>query len=131
MRLAMEKLERGVLTQVNSERKSRHIPSLAWDNKLHKIAKKHSQEMARQGKLFHSSVNECYAENCWGGGPGSLHHNALRDIVKSWMRSSKHKTWLFCPHLKHIGVGIATSGKGVYASWTFWRGETRSGDWWY
>jgi len=104
---------------------------LVWDDELHEIAREHSEEMARRGELFHSSMYEPYAENCWGGGPGSLYYNTPSDIVSSWMGSPKHRTWLLCPHLKHIGVGIAVSDKGMYASWTFWRNETSYNDWWY
>lgn len=127
----IEALDREVLTLVNQERSSRGIAPLIWDDELHKIAREHSEEMARRGELFHSSMYEPYAENCWGGGPGSLYYNTANDIVSSWMGSPPHRTWLLCPHLRHIGVGIAVSDKGMYASWTFWRSETDYSDWWY
>ena len=127
----IEALELEVLALVNCERSSRGITSLVWDDKLHEIAREHSEEMAERGELFHSSMDEPYAENCWGGGPGSFYYNTATDIVNGWMGSSKHRTWLLCPHLRHIGVGIATSDKGMYASWTFWRSETSYSDWWY
>lgn len=124
-------LEHEVLVLVNSERSSRDIAPLLWDDKLHGIAREHSEEMARRGELFHSSVDEPYAENCWGGGAGSLYHNTASDIVSGWMGSPKHRTWLLCPHIKHIGAGIAVSDEGMYASWTFWKSETSYSDWWY
>jgi len=127
----IEALEREVLALVNSERSSRGIGSLVWDEDLHEIAREHSEEMARRGELFHSSMYEPYAENCWGGGPGSLYYHNASDIVSSWMGSPPHRTWLLCPHLRHIGVGIAVSDNGMYASWTFWRSETDDSDWWY
>jgi S1-C subfamily serine protease len=127
----IEILEHEVLALVNSERSSRGTAPLTWDEDLHAIAREHSEEMARRGELFHSSVYEPYAENCWGGGPGSLYYNSASDIVSGWMGSAPHRTWLLCPHLRHIGVGIAVSDKGMYASWTFWRGETADSDWWY
>ena len=127
----IEALEREVLALVNSERSSRDTAPLVWDENLHEIAREHSEEMARRGELFHSSMYESYAENCWGGGPGSLYYNTASDIVSSWMGSPPHRTWLLCPHLRHIGVGIAVSDNGMYASWTFWRSETSDSDWWY
>lgn len=127
----IEALEHEVLALVNSERLSRESVLLVWDEDLHEIAREHSEEMARRGELFHSSMYEPYAENCWGGGPGSLYYNTASDIVSSWMGSPPHRTWLLCPHLKHIGVGIAISNNGMYASWTFWRSETSYSDWWY
>ena len=127
----VEGLEREVVALVNGERAKRKAPALAWDDTLYGIAREHSEEMARQGRLFHSSMYEPYAENCWGGGPGSFHYFRASDIMASWMGSDKHRTWLLCPHLKHVGVGIAVSDEGVYASWTFWREETTYSDWWY
>lgn len=127
----IETLEHEVLALVNSERSSRGTAPLTWDEGLHAIAREHSEEMARRGELFHSSVYEPYAENCWAGGAGSLYYNTASDIVSSWMGSPPHRTWLLCPHLRHIGVGIAVSDNGMYASWTFWRSETSDSDWWY
>ena len=127
----IEALEHEVLALVNSERLSRDVTPLAWDEDLHEIATEHSEEMARLGELFHSSVYEPYAENCWGGGAGSLYCFTASDIVDSWMGSPPHRTWLLCPHLRDIGVGIAVSDNGMYASWTFWRSQTRDSDWWY
>lgn len=123
----IEMVEQEVLTLVNSERALRKIAPLAWDDELHKIAREHAEEMARRGELFHSSIDQPYAENCWGGSS----YWGASSIVNSWMESDKHRTWLLCPNLKHIGVGIADSDNGMYASWTFWRSETTYSDWWY
>jgi len=127
----IEALEREVVTLANLERSSRKIAPLIWDDELGRIAREHSQEMAKRGELFHSSMYEPYAENCWGGSPGSFYYFGASDIVNTWMESPKHRTWLLCPHLKHIGVGVAVSDGAMYASWTFWRSETSYSDWWY
>jgi S1-C subfamily serine protease len=127
----IEALEQEVVAFANLERSAREIAPLIWDDELGRIAREHSQEMAERGELFHSSVDKPYAENCWGGSPGSFHYFGASDIVNTWMESPKHRTWLLCPHLKHIGVGIAVSDGAMYASWTFWRSETSYSDWWY
>jgi S1-C subfamily serine protease len=127
----IERMEREVLQLVNLERNSRNISALTWDTELHGIAEEHSKEMARQSSLFHSPIDKPYAENCWGGSAGSAYYLDASDIVSGWMGSDKHRTWLLCPHLRHIGVGIAVSGSEMYASWTFWRDETTNDDWWY
>lgn len=127
----IERMKHEVLALVNEERLSRGTSSLVWDDTLSGIADEHSQEMAEQGRLFHSPISAPYAENCWGGSSGSVYYFDAGDIVNSWMSSDKHRTWLLCPHLKHVGVGIAVSDGGIYASWTFWRNETTYEDWWY
>jgi len=125
----IEELEHSVVDQVNAIRTQRGSSPLIWDNELYIYSKQHSEDMANQRRLFHTSMYEPYAENAWGG-EGSTSWTA-NTIVESWMSSQKHRTWLLCPHLKHIAVGIATSDNGMYASWTFWRGETWDADWWY
>lgn len=127
----IETMEGEVLALVNEERMGRGTPRLIWDDELGEIAEEHSLEMAEQGKLFHSSVSQPYAENCWGGSTGSAYYIDSGDIVESWLSSDKHRTWLLCPHLEHVGVGIVVSGGEMYASWTFWRNETIYEDWWY
>lgn len=125
----VELMERQVVDLVNDIRVSRGSNSLVWDSELYTYSKQHSEDMANQKRLFHTSMYEPYAENAWGG-EGSTSWTAT-DIVDSWMSSQKHRTWLLCPHLKHIAVGIAISNSGMYASWTFWRSETQYADWWY
>jgi len=125
----VEAIEHEVMTLVNVERAARGTGLLVWDTELHRIARDHSAAMAARGELFHSSMYMPYCENCWGG-TGAGYFGA-GDIVQSWMESDKHRTWLLCPNLKHIGVGIVQDGSDMYASWTFWRSETCLEDWWY
>jgi len=127
----IERMKHEVLALVNEERLSRGTSSLVWDDTLSGIADEHSREMAEQGRLFHSPISAPYAENCWGGTGGSAYYCDAKDIVSCWMESDKHRTWLLCPHLTHIGVGIAVRDGEMYASWTFWRSETTFDDWWY
>ena len=125
----IEELEHNVVALVNVIRNERGSAPLIRDSELYTYSKQHSEDMASQKRLFHTSMYEPYAENAWGG-EGSTSWTAS-DIVESWMSSDFHRTWLLCPHLQHIAVGIAISDTGMYASWTFWRSETSYSDWWY
>lgn len=125
----IEELEHNVVALVNVIRNERGSAPLIRDSELYTYSKQHSEDMASQKRLFHTSMYEPYAENAWGG-EGSTSWTAS-DIVGSWMSSDFHRTWLLCPHLQHIAVGIAISDTGMYASWTFWRSETSYSDWWY
>jgi uncharacterized protein YkwD len=128
-RKSIEELEHSVVDQVNAIRTQRGSSPLIWDNELYIYSKQHSEDMASQKRLFHTPVGAPYAENAWGG-EGSTSWTAS-DIVESWMSSDFHRTWLLCPHLQHIAVGIAISDTGMYASWIFWVGETQQSDWCY
>jgi len=123
-------IEHEVVNLVNNTRASRGTPTLVWDDKLYIYSKSHSKDMAEKKQLFHTAQGSSYAENCWGG-EGSTHWDA-NTIVESWMNSDLHRTWLLCPNLKHVAVGVAISDTGMYASWTFWVNETNYyTDWWY
>ena len=123
-------IEHDVVSLVNNIRASRGTPTLVWDDKLYAYSKSHSEDMAEKKQLFHTAQGSSYAENAWGG-EGSTHWGA-NTIVESWMNSDLHRTWLLCPNLKRIAVGVAISDTGMYASWTFWVGETNYyTDWWY
>lgn len=125
---ATEQIEREVVRIVNEIRLKRGMSSLEWDDRLYNLAKMHSQDMSIRGQMFHSSIDAEYAENCWMG-PGERW--TADDIVKTWLLSKFHRTWLLCPNLKHVAVGIDTRSGDMYASWTFWRVEAKSPDWWY
>jgi len=126
---AILELEGEVLLLVNLIRADRGTNTLIWDDKLYKYSKTHSENMALEEKMFHSDMNLSYAENAWYGAGTRW---GASDIVGSWLSSERHRTWLLCPHLSHIAVGIAVSeSEDTYASWTFWRRETRESDWWY
>jgi uncharacterized protein YkwD len=125
----ISEMERTVVELVNGLRADRGVSPLLWDDQLYAYSKKHSEDMAMQKSLFHSSIDEPYAENAWGG-EGSTSWTATT-IVNSWMSSPMHRTWLLCPRLRHIAVGICISDTGMYASWTFWRNEPLYEDWWY
>lgn len=122
-------LEHAVILLVNLIRADRGTSLLVWDEELYLYSKEHSVNMARVGDLFHTDMNLPYGENAWGGSGRNWDEG---DIVESWMSSPMHRTWLLCPSLEHIAVGVAISKDGdMYASWTFWRNETRDSDWWY
>lgn len=121
-------MEQQVLAHANAERNTRGTAAVLWDADLAAIASAHARQMATRAEMFHSSAGEAHAENCWMGTAGCFD---AQDIVDSWMNSEKHRTWLLCPSLKHVAVGIASNGQDMFANWTFWVHETDTDDWWY
>lgn len=122
--------EHEIVDLVNTIRMARGSSPLIWDDILYGYSKSHSEDMAKQGRLFHTPVGAPYGENTWWGWSYGDDWGA-KEIVNSWMISEKHRTWLLCPHLQHIAVGIAKSDHSAYVSWTFWIDETQDSDWWY
>ncbi len=104
---------------INKERAKRHLPKVKWSQKMYGLAKGHSLDMARSGKLFHS-VHPALkgGENCWWG-KGINNKNLSISIVKGWMKSPGHRAWILDTRVKTAAVGISNSKYGTYAAWSF------------
>ena len=60
-------IEHEVVDSVNVIRTERGISLLVWDDTLYGYSKSHSEDMAKQGQLFHTPVGMSYGENIWWG----------------------------------------------------------------
>jgi uncharacterized protein YkwD len=91
--------------------------ALTWNDTLAIVARKHSQDMAANGKLSHTGTDGSfvdqrlaregyvwtfYAENLLKGGATE------QDAIQIWMNSEGHCKNILNPNLKEMGVG--TSG---------------------
>jgi len=103
---------------INKERKSRHIPPVKWDTYMHRLARNHSRKMEKAGRLFHSARPALAGgENCLMG------TSSPKAIVKGWMSSPGHRSWILDPAVKRAAVGISNRGHGrghhTYVAWSF------------
>lgn len=104
-------LEQGtMLDKHNLIRESTNRSLFAYDHRLSELAKKHSEEMARQGRLFHSRLQPGQGENVAAG-------TNLTDTkaVKLWWKSPGHRANML-GNYSLMGYGSATKGNTVY--WT-------------
>jgi uncharacterized protein YkwD len=106
----------------NQERKKEDAKALKLNPALSKIARAHSENMARQGKMEHKlddkgaddRVREggykfsAMAENIAAGDDGA----ALENIMKAWMESKGHRANILEAEYTEIGVGIVRDKKG-------------------
>lgn len=83
---------------------------------MYRLAKSHSNKMAKAGRLFHSNRLALLGGENICGGEG---HLGPRDFVNSWMKSSRHRAWLLDYRVKAAAVGISNSRYGTYAAWSF------------
>jgi uncharacterized protein YkwD len=119
-----------VFDLTNQERKKKDAAPLKLSPALSKVARAHSENMARQEKLAHvlddktpfdrlrdagykfTKVGENVAE-----GDTDL---PVEDIMKLWMDSKNHSETLLEPAYLEIGIGIAKDKKGqVYYTQVF------------
>lgn len=83
---------------------------------MYRLAKGHSNKMAKAGRLFHSGRYALQGGENICGGKG---HHSPKDFVASWMKSSRHRAWLLDARVKTAAVGISDSRHGTYAAWSF------------
>ena len=106
----------------NAVRKKDDKSVLALNPALSKIARAHSENMARQGKMEHKLDNKnvfdrindakyqyrFVGENIAFGDEGI----ALKTIMKLWMESESHRKNILYPEFTEIGIGIARAKNG-------------------
>jgi len=83
---------------------------------MYRLAKSHSNRMAKAGRLFHSGRYALQGGENICGGRG---HHTPKGFVTSWMKSSGHRAWLLDARVKTAAVGISQSKYGTYAAWSF------------
>jgi uncharacterized protein YkwD len=104
----LERLEQQVHSLVNAERKKHGLSPLSWNDALNHIARKHSQDMAKQGYFSHNSPEghdfsyryrqqgyQCVVQgqgNAYYTGGENIFQNNLYDRVMI-MNGVKHYEW--------------------------------------
>jgi uncharacterized protein YkwD len=119
--------ERRAFDLINVERQRRGMRPLAWDGGLTRLARYHSQNMARSGFFSHvdrdrldlkgraqvlglhgwSTLGENIAYNQGYSDPTAF-------AVERWMISEKHRENALNPSYTHAAVGIARASDGTY-----------------
>jgi uncharacterized protein YkwD len=119
--------ERRAFELVNVERRRRGLRPLAWDGGLTRLARYHSQNMARGGYLNHvdrqgldlkararalglqgwSMLGENIAYNQGYSDPTAF-------AVERWMISQKHRENAMNDEYTHAAVGVARASDGTY-----------------
>jgi uncharacterized protein YkwD len=106
----------------NQERKKDGKPALVLSAALSKVARAHSENMARQGKMEHTLDKkdvferledakldyEVAGENIAFGEPDI----AMKKIMKLWMESASHRKNILYKDFTEIGVGVARAKNG-------------------
>ena len=120
--------EQKLLDLTNAERKKKDLPSLKANATLVQVARAHSANMAKQGKMEHKLDGKdpyermkaagyrfrAAAENIARSG------EELEDVVKGWMNSKIHRENILTPELTEIGLGMAKADDGtVYYTQVF------------
>ena len=127
--LKVEEAERETFELINAVREEAGVPPTKWSDELYDLSKKHTQEMADRGELFHTPMGAEHGENAWGGwGYYNYQYEELaKVIVGSWMSSPLHRAWLLHAPIEESVVSIVVTEDGQYASWSFWTKNLKRG----
>ncbi|HYN86472.1 MAG TPA: CAP domain-containing protein [Pyrinomonadaceae bacterium] len=125
--------ERRVFELINEERRARGRRPLAWDGELTRLARYHSQNMARQDFFNHvdrdgldmSGRAEVLGVGGWRALAENIAFNQGYDdpeafAVERWMISHKHRDNILNGEFTHAGLGVARASDGrVYFTQVF------------
>ena len=114
--------ERTVFELTNRERKNAKLPALKLNMLLCKVARQHSQNMARQGKMEHILDGKKPSDRGRAAGYKFMRIGEniamgepevpLPDLMKAWMDSKGHRANILHTEYTEIGIGIAADKDG-------------------
>jgi uncharacterized protein YkwD len=116
---------------VNRYRKKHGLPSLKGYYELDRIAKGHSQYMAKNKTCDHAGIDHrvakvrqltgsgYVAENCFKYPAKRYNKRVAKELVKGWMKSPGHRENLLNSKFRKIGIGVVTKKGYVYATQIF------------
>jgi uncharacterized protein YkwD len=118
----MSAAEMKLLELTNQERKKKELPLLRPSPRLFALARAHSDNMAKQGKMDHNldgktpfdrmrDANYLFlrgAENI----AACDAKIALADLMQAWMESKLHRENILGPDFTDIGLGLAAGKDG-------------------
>ncbi len=125
-RLEMSKDEQTLLELTNKERAENKLPPLKPNPILFQVARAHSANMLKQGKMEHVLDGKTpvqrveasgydyqrVAENIAATEQGTKQTDLLPIVMKGWMNSKVHRDNILKPNVTEIGLGIARNAKG-------------------
>ena len=117
--------EAEVFNLVNRERSRARLGGLAWDDRLARLARDYSRQMAREGFFDHydpegrtviDRAESARIQN-WSTIGENLfvcdaHEYFAQTAIRGWMKSRTHRTNLLDRNWTATGVGIATARDG-------------------
>ncbi|MBW3577721.1 MAG: cell wall-binding repeat-containing protein [Actinobacteria bacterium] len=113
--------------RLNAERSVRGLPSLSHSDALRTVARRHSQRMMAEGRIFHNqrlqqdveAVFPNWAEIGENVGVGPT----VPAVHLALMESPTHRANILSTNYAHIGVGVVTGADRLFATQNFLRLE--------
>ena len=117
-------IERRAFDLINAERSAKGEEPLVWDGDLCRMARQHSEDMARQNFFSHAGPSGDTVDRArslgirgWGALGENIAYNQGFDdpaafAVERWMGSPKHRSNILSRMFTRSGLGIARAADG-------------------
>lgn len=140
----VREIEEKVHYYTNQERIAAGLPTLPKNVQLQEIARKHSEDMAKNNYFSHTNlqgqspsdralaagyISSTFGENLFlmpaGNVIGIGYVNKYdvdqiaREVVNGWMESSGHRQNILYSHYTQMGIGVASKGNQYYITQNF------------
>lgn len=126
-------LERRAFELINAERRTNGEAPLAWDAALTRVARMHSEEMARMKSLSHFGADgrdvaeraRLFGITGWRALAENIAYNQGYDdpagfAVERWLLSAKHRENILRPAFTHTAIGVVETADGrIYFTQVF------------
>ena len=120
-------LERRAFELINERREKCRLSPLKWSDDVARIARLHSENMAKYNFFSHAGVDgllvndraDLFGVNKWQAIGENIaynqgYENPVEFAVERWMQSPKHRDNLLSSRWKESGIGVAVAENGAY-----------------
>ena len=107
---------------INDDRTDRDRPALKLDLDLSRYAKKHSQDMADAGEIFHTDDLAAKLKgNDWSAGGENVGIGPnLQDLEAAFMASTPHRQNILNREFDHVAIGVVESDGNFWVTVIFY-----------
>jgi uncharacterized protein YkwD len=120
-KVELSKEEQRILELTNQERVKKKLPLLRVHPLLCQVARAHSANMAKQGKMSHNLDGKTPRQRATdagykssGAGENIGRSNVSPDaVMKGWLESKGHRETMLDGDYLEIGIGVVDNGKGL------------------
>ena len=120
-------LEKMAFNLLNSQRAAKSLPALVWNDDIARIARMHSENMAKYKFFSHTGLDgkmvndraDLFGVSRWKAIGENIAYNRGYEkpadfAVERWMQSSSHRENILNDRWKESAVGVAISNEGAF-----------------
>jgi uncharacterized protein YkwD len=106
-----------LLNMINDTRRRHGTHAVRKGNRISRLARRHSRQMANARSLFHSS-NLGRIGSTWGENVGYT-YRSVRSVHRAFMRSRSHRSNILARKFDKVGIGVDRAGGRIWVTEIF------------